>query len=55
MKLEIENQGDTDVRVIVDRDTVNDSMLEPGEAKIYETLSEGVIELRELGDAEQDG
>ncbi|SAK76081.1 hypothetical protein AWB80_04424 [Caballeronia pedi] len=45
MKLKIENQGDTDVRVIVDRDTVNDSALEPGERSL-ESETERIVELR---------
>ncbi|WP_250503768.1 hypothetical protein [Caballeronia sp. AZ7_KS35] len=52
MKVHIENQGSSDIRVIVDGDTVNDSTLTPGEAEVYATEPEGVVELRELGGGE---
>ncbi|SAK59707.1 hypothetical protein AWB76_02797 [Caballeronia temeraria] len=52
MKVHIENQGDAAIRVIVDGDTVNDSMIDPGAAEDFESATEGIIELRELGGGE---
>lgn len=42
------------MRLIIDRDTVNDSTLEPGETEVYESEREGVIETRELGEGKQE-
>jgi len=36
----------------VDGDTLNDSTLTPGEAEVYATEPEGVVELRELDGGE---
>ncbi|WP_250479327.1 MULTISPECIES: hypothetical protein [unclassified Caballeronia] len=36
----------------MDGDTLNDSTLTPGEAEVYATEPEGVVELRELGGGE---
>jgi hypothetical protein len=52
MKVAIENLGDHPVRIVVDHDTVNDFVLDPGAADGYETAEDGVIELRELGGAD---
>lgn len=54
MKVAIMNEGDNPIRVIIDRDTVNDSQIEPGEEAALESESEGVIELRELGGLQGD-
>ena len=53
MKVHIENQGEAEIRVIVDRDTVVDAQLEPGAAEFFETEPEGIIEVREIGDGEE--
>ncbi|SAK63671.1 hypothetical protein AWB80_02899 [Caballeronia pedi] len=55
MKVKIENQGDSDIRVVTDHDTVNDTTLETGATEVFESNDEGVIELRELGSDEQQG
>ncbi|MFM0393749.1 hypothetical protein [Paraburkholderia phytofirmans] len=47
MKVRIGNEGEHPVRVIVDRDTVNDSTLEAGADELFEANG-GVLELREL-------
>ena len=49
MKVKIENQGDSDIRVVTDHDTINDTTLEAGATDVFESNEEGVIELRELG------
>ncbi len=48
MRLTVTNEGDNPVRVIVDRDNVNDLTLDAGDTQSYETPPEGVIEFREL-------
>ncbi|AET91689.1 hypothetical protein BYI23_B010820 [Burkholderia sp. YI23] len=55
MKVKIENLGDAPIRFIVDHDTVNDTVLEAGAAVAFDSASEGVIELRELGDTDDGG
>ncbi|BAO90671.1 hypothetical protein [Caballeronia cordobensis] len=54
MKVKIENQGDDAIRVITDHDNVNDTILEAGATDVFESVDEGVIELREYGDGEPD-
>lgn len=54
MKLTVTNEGENPVRVIVDRDNVNDFTLEPNDTQTYETPEAGVIEFRELGAAQGD-
>jgi hypothetical protein len=54
MRLTVTNEGENPVRVIVDRDNVNDSTLEANETESYETAPEGVIEFRELGGPQGD-
>jgi hypothetical protein len=54
MKLTVTNEGDTPVRVIVDRDNVNDFTLDANETQSYDSAAEGVIEFRELGGASGD-
>ncbi|SAL70798.1 hypothetical protein AWB71_04313 [Caballeronia peredens] len=39
----IESQGDTTARVMVERDTLNDSPFKSSEKEIYETESKGII------------
>ena len=41
MKVHIENQGEAEIRVIVDRDTVDDAQLEPGAAVPGDDLDRG--------------
>ncbi|MGF6877354.1 hypothetical protein [Paraburkholderia sp. MM5477-R1] len=55
MKVRIENQGDADVRVITDNDIVSDTVLEAGATEVFEADDEGVIELREIDDDEEEG
>lgn len=50
MKVKIENQNDDAIRVIVDHDNVNDTILDAGATDVLESEDEGVIELREMGD-----
>lgn len=54
MKLTVTNEGENPVRVIVDRDDVNDFTLEAGDTQSYDTPPEGVIEFRELGGEQGD-
>lgn len=51
MKVRIENQGDDAIRVIADHDNINDTTLDAGATEVFVSEDEGVIELRELGDA----
>ncbi|TCK37959.1 hypothetical protein B0G84_3259 [Paraburkholderia sp. BL8N3] len=55
MKVKIENQGDADIRVITDRDAENDAVLDAGAAEVFESGDEGVIELREFDEGNEDG
>jgi len=50
MQVTIENHGEKSIRVIIDKDTINDHTLAPGESTPFETQDEGTIELRELGE-----
>ena len=49
MKITVTNEGENPVRVIVDRDNVNDFTLDPNDTQTYDTATEGVVEFRELG------
>ena len=49
MKLTVTNEGENPVRVIVDRDNVNDFTLDVNDTQTYDTAAEGTIEFRELG------
>jgi hypothetical protein len=49
MRVSVYNDGDKPIRVILDGDTINDSMLESGEERVLESRDEGTLELRELG------
>ena len=53
MKVKIENQSDEPIRVIVDYDNVNETILDAGASDVFESEDEGVIELRE-GDGSDD-
>ncbi|WP_250477637.1 MULTISPECIES: hypothetical protein [unclassified Caballeronia] len=53
MKVKIENQNDEPIRVIVDYDNVNETILDAGASDVFESEDEGVIELRE-GDGSDD-
>ncbi|AQH01666.1 hypothetical protein A9R05_23045 [Burkholderia sp. KK1] len=55
MKAKIDNLGDAPIRVIVDRNTVNDTALKAGATVAFSTAREGVIELRKLGDTDDGG
>ena len=54
MRLTVTNEGENPVRVIVDRDNVNDFTLDPNDTQTYDTAAEGVVEFRELGGASGD-
>lgn len=49
MRVNVYNEGPNPVRVIIDKDTINDQQLDAGEEKILVSADDGVIELRELG------
>jgi lysozyme len=49
MQVTINNHGKNTIRVIVDKDTINDSYIQPGQAVPVTSKDEGTIELRELG------
>ena len=53
MKVKIENQNDEPIRVIVDYDNVDETILDAGASDVFESEDEGVIELRE-GDGSDD-
>ena len=52
MKVNIANLDTNDIRVIIDHDNVHDFVLKAGTDDEFESEHEGVIELRELGSAE---
>ena len=49
MNVTIVNHGDKTLRVIIDKDNINDQHLAPAESQTYETRDEGTLELREMG------
>jgi hypothetical protein len=52
MKVSVSNNGENAIRVIIDKDSINDLTLEAGDMSELESADEGTIELRELGSAE---
>lgn len=54
MNVRIFNEGTTPIRVILNRDNINDETLDAGEERPFETPSPGVIQLRELGGPQGD-
>jgi hypothetical protein len=54
MKVNVYNEGPNPIRVIIDKDTINDQQLDAGEERVLESADDGVIELRELGGAQAD-
>jgi hypothetical protein len=53
MKVLIENQGDTAIHIITDRDTVSELVLEAGEAETFD--AEIIIEVREADAKDESG
>ena len=53
MRVTIRNSGANPIRVIIDKDTVDDLMLEADAQSDFDSRDEGTIELRELGSADQ--
>jgi hypothetical protein len=54
MKIMVYNEGPNPIRVIIDKDTINDQQLDAGEERVLESADDGVIELRELGGVQSD-
>jgi hypothetical protein len=54
MKLTVTNERERPVRVIVDRDDVNDFTLDAGDTQSYDTPPDGLIGFRELGGSQGD-
>jgi hypothetical protein len=49
MNVTIKNTGVASIRVIIDKDTINDSVLAPDQEREITTKEQGILELRELG------
>ncbi|MFM0224181.1 hypothetical protein [Paraburkholderia dipogonis] len=54
MKVNVYNEGPNPIRVVIDKDNVNDQQLDAGEEKAFESADDGVIEFRELSGAQED-
>jgi hypothetical protein len=53
MRVTIRNSGANPIRVVIDKDTVDDLMLEADAQSDFDSRDQGTIELRELGSADQ--